>query len=111
MPRSPLETRLKDLCGLAHLAQEGGTLEDFNKLPGAMKEDLPEGNEMARYTFYRHYSIFFDVCKKCMEGIDGNSSLLDNYDAQQIVDYVRDFAAAELQDVAKKAMDLYGGSE
>lgn len=59
-----------------------------------MKEDLPEGNEMARYTFYRHYSIFFDVCKKCMEGIDGNSSLLDNYDAQQIVDYVRDFAAA-----------------
>lgn len=33
------------------------TLEDFDKLPGAMKEDLPEGNEMAQYMFYRHYSI------------------------------------------------------
>lgn len=32
-----------------------------------------------------------------MKGIDSNSSLLDNYnyDAQQIVDYIRDFAAFE----------------
>jgi len=73
------------------------------------------------------------VCKKCVKGIDDNSSLLGEHDAQEIVNNARDFAIyfeefheriAEhipehagaiqshntgLQYVAKKAMDFYGG--